>query len=960
MAAASFLADLRTQNPEKLLQEIIDVEVTKHMERFAPWYRGMKAELGISRESTRDSSQIPGLFGVKTSTSWPNVTRSISTQHRDFHCELLQLDFGSKGSLRESDDVGVAGHMQTMLEDGGPSLNRPMQVYIAKEITKDIISISQRGLKQQRGGKRVKAIFLLALQLFHETKGEVVINDAVVKLKWVFGPICVQNVGQMENNLRRNVVLKECADDLAFTKMTSIEAYFCIVLPTAREKYGEKPSVENLSATWKEYTEKNPKVARSICNSRDMKEFIERTTQSVKELLYKEFLWNGNDAVLTGSLFTHNVAWNLLAGKGNKNGHDASTQMLFCSRAMRMAEIGKSFTLRTSRSLSEGAIAYGRCLVELQEVATSRGIAVSDQDWERLFNQGELDTLLAKLHAKLGAAKPFKVADVVNQEIMEYERNNRKGVQPIFGLLAERGRDHEMLKKEEEDHQKDLKDHFEEKERHKAEVKAHEEAEAARMILAAQQRKEMEEAERMALDVYREKFEHAQKTNAKMTEDHQRDCNDILEGAKQKFFEESVVVGLAAPSSDRTSEGFDHKLASVLGSSGPKVLCVVVDGRVACGGTAFVENSAFEKRLDQLHKLVAIGKDSFCLYVMASPGHGCAAELAAVLKNFDDKGLLCTLLHGFYVDGVTVETAVFAIKPSAPTEVAISTCIQNAFVRNRLQVLNLVEIAATEKLVSCEGDVDKRNFKPMVLGERTPQYWMQVLEAGEFHGIGVKDKILVIECNGDAGALTTASMELGICCAASIRKPSAMSPTMERLQGRYSNLVKINKGMVELPPCPALVDMPQVPEFMQRASKKVLQRMISDATLTAPELQGLDIGEDAMKPAETEGVNSALAEFATDVPDALAELGGEPAKDDSATTALLVGNVATIKGLVSRPELDGVPVLLESLDSTSGRWICLVKGGEKMNILPQKLVPVFEDVLFNIGNFAQILNFFHL
>jgi len=56
--------------------------------------------------------------------------------------------------------------------------------------------------------------------------------------------------------------------------------------------------------------------------------------------------------------------------------------------------------------------------------------------------------------------------------------------------------------------------------------------------------------------------------------------------------------------------------------------------------------------------------------------------------------------------------------------------------------------------------------------------------------------------------------------------------------------------------------------------------------------------------------------------------------------ALLVGHVATIKGLVSRPELDGVPVLLEAMDFTTGRWICRVNGGETLRILPEKLVPV--------------------
>ena len=55
---------------------------------------------------------------------------------------------------------------------------------------------------------------------------------------------------------------------------------------------------------------------------------------------------------------------------------------------------------------------------------------------------------------------------------------------------------------------------------------------------------------------------------------------------------------------------------------------------------------------------------------------------------------------------------------------------------------------------------------------------------------------------------------------------------------------------------------------------------------------------------------------------------------------LLVGHVATIKGLVSRPELDGILVLLEAMDFASGPWICRVKGGDTLRILPEKLVLV--------------------
>ena len=59
--------------------------------------------------------------------------------------------------------------------------------------------------------------------------------------------------------------------------------------------------------------------------------------------------------------------------------------------------------------------------------------------------------------------------------------------------------------------------------------------------------------------------------------------------------------------------------------------------------------------------------------------------------------------------------------------------------------------------------------------------------------------------------------------------------------------------------------------------------------------------------------------------------------------ALLAGHVATIKGLVSRPELENVLVVLDVQDEFSSRWICHVKGGEKLRILPEKLVPIAED-----------------
>lgn len=57
---------------------------------------------------------------------------------------------------------------------------------------------------------------------------------------------------------------------------------------------------------------------------------------------------------------------------------------------------------------------------------------------------------------------------------------------------------------------------------------------------------------------------------------------------------------------------------------------------------------------------------------------------------------------------------------------------------------------------------------------------------------------------------------------------------------------------------------------------------------------------------------------------------------------LLEGRVATIVGLVSRPELDGALVVLKEFVASAGRWICTLSGGEQLRILPVKLVPIAE------------------
>ena len=61
--------------------------------------------------------------------------------------------------------------MQSFQEDNGPSSSRPLQVWIKAEITSNIMCIAPGDLKQQRGGKRVRAMYLLALGLYRSLAG---------------------------------------------------------------------------------------------------------------------------------------------------------------------------------------------------------------------------------------------------------------------------------------------------------------------------------------------------------------------------------------------------------------------------------------------------------------------------------------------------------------------------------------------------------------------------------------------------------------------------------------------------------------------------------------------------------------------------------------------------------------------------------------------------------------------
>ena len=68
-----------------------------------------------------------------------------------------------------------------------------------------------------------------------------------------------------------------------------------------------------------------------------------------------------------------------------------------------------------------------------------------------------------------------------------------------------------------------------------------------------------------------------------------------------------------------------------------------------------------------------------------------------------------------------------------------------------------------------------------------------------------------------------------------------------------------------------------------------------------------------------------------------------PAQAASFAPALLVGRVATIVSLVSRPELGGALVLLNQFEASRGRWTCLLNGGEQFRILPENLKPIAES-----------------
>ena len=79
-----------------------------------------------------------------------------------------------------------------------------------------------------------------------------------------------------------------------------------------------------------------------------------------------------------------------------------------------------------------------------------------------------------------------------------------------------------------------------------------------------------------------------------------------------------------------------------------------------------------------------------------------------------------------------------------------------------------------------------------------------------------------------------------------------------------------------------------------------------------------------------------------------------PRRDDAETqppvtlaSPLLCGDIAVIKQLVGRPELNDKKVLLIEFEPTAGRRICALRNGERLRVLPEKLQsmsPAFQVV----------------
>ncbi len=68
-----------------------------------------------------------------------------------------------------------------------------------------------------------------------------------------------------------------------------------------------------------------------------------------------------------------------------------------------------------------------------------------------------------------------------------------------------------------------------------------------------------------------------------------------------------------------------------------------------------------------------------------------------------------------------------------------------------------------------------------------------------------------------------------------------------------------------------------------------------------------------------------------------------PAVVAAGAAGLVAGRVATVQGVVSRPDLVGAVVLLLSFDAGSGRWVARTAGGERLRLLPGRLAVIPEN-----------------
>ena len=289
---AAYVKHLRSKWPDKRLFEIVDALQVED-DGFLGWHRGMRAKLISSndRALTTDSKVLTQLFGKKDDSSYPDERRSVLPQHSTFVVDLLAFSPRSEHAERLGDDKGIEAHMVTLAEDQNLNPLRPLQVYF-RDLSRDTICVFPGCLSILRGGKRIKAVWLLAKLLKDANVHEGDVSKTFVRNSaWLFQNLAANNVGRQSPDQRRNAMLAECADDQAFTKMMAVEAFFTVILPVARSarKDGAGPDEEELDSAWKNIVKDKPKVGRAICNARDMSEFIRRVAPAVKRACGKCF-----------------------------------------------------------------------------------------------------------------------------------------------------------------------------------------------------------------------------------------------------------------------------------------------------------------------------------------------------------------------------------------------------------------------------------------------------------------------------------------------------------------------------------------------------------------------------------------------------------------------------------------------------------------------------------------------